>query len=134
MTNVSPIRRSIHRPAQHREPLFLFDARRPLLGATPQMISKVITHADQATRMAGGRLKLRISQDMVETLQAQGKLTVDDYRLADLTVTWDETEGQVIQVRDDARLRDASARWAEWDNLWDEASYRDDVVDRRAAA
>lgn len=129
MPNVSPIRRP-----SRTEPLFLFDARRPIQAATPEMISKVITHADQATRLAGGRLKLRVSQDMVETLQAQGKLAFDDYRLADLTVTWDETQGQVIQVRDDARLRDASARWAEWDNLWDEASYRDEVVEQRVAA
>ncbi|MFN7265144.1 MAG: hypothetical protein ACK5T5_09460 [Phenylobacterium sp.] len=28
-------------------------------------------------------------------------------------------------VRDDARLREASVRWAEWDALWDEASYAD---------
>ena len=129
MPNVSPIRRP-----SRTEPLFLFDARRPIQAATPKMISKVITHADQATRLAGGRLKLRVSQDMVETLQAQGKLALEDYRLADLTVTWDETQGQVIQVRDDARLRDASARWAEWDNLWDEASYRDEVVEQRRAA
>ncbi len=129
MPNVSPIRRP-----SRTEPLFLFDARRPIQAATPEMISKVITHADQATRLAGGCLKLRVSQDMVETLQAQGKLAFDDYRLADLTVTWDETQGQVIQVRDDARLRDASARWAEWDNLWDEASYRDEVVEQRRAA
>ena len=129
MLNVSPLRR----PTQ--QPLFLFDARRPIQAATPDMISKVITHADQATHLAGGRLKLRVSQDMVETLQAQGKLALEDYRLADLTVTWDEMQGQVIQVRDDARLRDASARWAEWDNLWDEASYREDVVvERRVAA
>ena len=129
MPNVSPIRRP-----SRTEPLFLFDARRPIQAATPEMISKVITHADQASRLAGGRLKLRVSQDMVETLQAQGKLAFDDYRLADLTVTWDETQGQVIQVRDDARLRDASARWAEWDNLWDEASYRDEVVEQRRVA
>jgi hypothetical protein len=29
----------------------------------------------------------------------------------------------VVSVRDDARVRDAAARWAEWDNLWDEESY-----------
>ena len=134
MTNVSPIRRTANRPSHRQEPLFLFDARRPLQAATPEMIAKVITHADQATRLAGGRLKLRISSNMVERLVDQGKLTLEDYRLSDLTITWDETEGQVTQVRDDARLRDASARWAEWDNLWDEASYRDEAVDRRVAA
>ncbi len=122
MPNVSPIRRAA-RPSR-QEPLFLFDARRPTQAATADMIAHVITHADQATRLANGRLKLRISQEMIETLQAQGRLGAGDYRLADLTVTWDETEGQVVQVRDDARLRDANARWAEWDNLWDEESYR----------
>ena len=136
MTNVSQIRRtrSAHRNAHNQEPLFLFDARRPLQAATPEMIAKVITHADQATRLAGGRLKLRITADMVERLTDQGKLTFEDYRLSDLTVTWDEAQGQVTQVRDDARLRDASARWAEWDNLWDEASYRDETTNRRVAA
>ena len=129
MPNVHQIR-----PIARTEPLFLFDARRPVAAATSEMISRLITHADQATRMAGGRLRLRISAQMVEALQAQGKLAPDDYRLADLTVDWDETEGQVIQVRDDARLRDATARWAEWDALWDEGSYRQDLGMRQRAA
>lgn len=132
MPNVSPIRRAV-RPSR-QEPLFLFDARRPTQAATAEMIAHVITHADQATRLANGRLKLRISQEMIETLQAQGRLGAGDHRLADLTVTWDETEGQVVQVRDDARLRDANARWAEWDNLWDEESYRTEEPGRHSVA
>jgi len=129
MSNVHAIRQT-----RTAEPLFLFDVRRPLQAASPEMISRLITHADQATRLPGGRLRLRISSDMVERLQAQGKLGLDDYRLADLTVDWDETEGQVIQVRDDARLRDASARWAEWDALWDEDAYRPESDTRQAFA
>ena len=129
MSNVHAIRQT-----RTVEPLFLFDTRRPLKAASPEMISRLITHADQATRLPGGRLRLRISSDMVERLQAQGRLGVEDYRLADLTVDWDEAEGQVIQVRDDARLRDASARWAEWDALWDEDSYRQDFNTHQAVA
>ena len=131
MPNVSQFRR---RPAARPEPLFLFDARRPAQGATTQMIEQVITHADECTQLANGRRKLRVSAAMVEQLQAQGKLGTDGYRLTDLTVTWDEAEGQVVQVRDDARLRDASARWAEWDNLWDEESYRSDETARHSVA
>ena len=71
----------------------------------------------------GGRLKLRVSPEMVERLQIQGRLATGDHRLADLTVVWDEAQGEVVRVRDDARLRDANARFAEWDSLWDEASY-----------
>ena len=41
-----------------------------------------------------------------------------------LGVIWDEAEGQVLTVRDDARLRDAAARWADWDALFDEESFR----------
>jgi hypothetical protein len=131
MPNVSQFRRPrISRP----EPLFLFDARRPTQGATLQMIEQVITHADECTPLANGRWKLRVSATMVEQLQAQGRLGTDGYRLTDLTVTWDETEGQVVQVRDDARLRDASARWAEWDNLWDEESYRAEDTERHPVA
>ena len=63
-----------------------------------------------------------VAQQLLE-LQAQGRLGLDDHRLADLTIVWDPQEGQVISVRDDARLRDASHRWAEWDALWDEESY-----------
>lgn len=37
-------------------------------------------------------------------------------------------------VRDDARLRDASARWAEWDSLWDEAAYCSEPEARQAFA
>jgi hypothetical protein len=128
MSNVHAIRKA------HPEPLFLFDVRRPLQAASPEMISRLITHADQATRLPGGRLRLRISGEMIERLQAQGRLGTEDYRLADLTVDWDETEGQVIQVRDDARLRDASARWADWDALWDEAAYQPEVSVRQAFA
>ena len=104
--------------------MFLFDARRPLVPASAEMIDQVITHADVAVRQSGGRLKLRISAGMIETLQAQGKLGPDARRLADLTVIWDEAEGQVLTVRDDARLRDAAARWADWDALFDEESFR----------
>ena len=129
MSNVHAIRQT-----RTAEPLFLFDVRRPLQAASPEMISRLITHADQATRLPGGRLRLRISSDMVERLQAQGRLAAEDYRLADLTVDWDEGEGQVIQVRDHARLRDASARWAEWDSLWDEDSYHPDLEARHAVA
>ena len=124
MPNVSQFRRP---RTQRSEPLFLFDARRPQALADAAMIDKVITHADRSTRLAGGRLKLRLSPEMIEHLQGQGRLEAGDYRLADLTVVWDEAEGQVVNVRDDARLRDAAARWAEWDALWDEDSYADEA-------
>ena len=74
--------------------------------------------------MSGQRLKLRLSAGMIEQLQAQGKLGEDAWRLADLTVIWDEAEGQVHTVRDDARLRDAADSWADWDALFDEESFR----------
>ena len=130
MPNVAQIRTI--RPA--RDPLFLFDARRPDQPATSEMIAKVITHADIAIRQAHGRMKLRVSGEMVERLQAQGRLAASDHRLADLTVVWDEAQGEVVSVRDDARLRDASARFAEWDLLWDEASYVCDDDLRSVAA
>ena len=95
MPNVSQFRRP---RAARSEPLFLFDARRPQQAATADMISQVITHADQCVRLAGGRLKLRVSAEMIETLQAQGRLAYGDYRLADLTVVWDEVEGEVVQA------------------------------------
>jgi hypothetical protein len=122
--NVSQFRRP---RASRSEPLFLFDARRPQMAANAEMIAKVITHADLSTRLAGGRLRLRVSEQMVQALVAQGRLAAGDYRLADLTVVWDEAEGQVVNVRDDARLRDVAARWAEWDALWDEDSYADEA-------
>ena len=108
----------------YQEPLFLFDARRPMAPATTQMIDQVITHADVAVRQSGGRLKLRITAGMIEQLQFEGKLGEGARRLADLTVIWDEAEGQVHTVRDDARLRDAADRWADWDALFDEESFR----------
>jgi hypothetical protein len=102
---------------------FRFDARRPLRPATPAMIEAVIRHADRAERLAGGRLRLRLSEAMARELVRQGRLDEPDLRLCDLTVVWDEAQGEVVLVRDDARLREASARWAEWDALWDEESY-----------
>ena len=115
---VTPFRRS------YADPLFLFEARRPLVPASAEMIDQVITHSDVAVRMSGGRLKLRITAGMIEQLQFEGKLGEDAWRLADLTVIWDEAEGQVHTVRDDARLRDAADRWADWDALFDEESFR----------
>lgn len=106
------------------EPQFLFDARRPMIPASAEMIDQVITHADVAVRQSNGRMKLRLSAAMIEDLQFQGKLGEDAARLADLTVIWDEHEGQVVTVRDDARLRDAASRWADWDALFDEESFR----------
>jgi hypothetical protein len=119
MQNVQSIR-----PARP-DALFRFDARRPLRPATPEMIEAVIRHADRAERLAGGRLRLRLSEAMAQELVRQGRLDSPDLRLCDLTVVWDEAHGEVVLVRDDARLREASARWAEWDALWDEASYAD---------
>ena len=119
MQNVQSIR-----PARP-DALFRFDARRPLRPATPEMIEAVIRHADRAERLAGGRLRLRLSEAMALELVRQGRLDSPDLRLCDLTVVWDEAHGEVVLVRDDARLREASARWAEWDALWDEASYAD---------
>ncbi|KQW73282.1 hypothetical protein ASE17_10140 [Phenylobacterium sp. Root77] len=115
---VTPFRRS------YADPLFLFEARRPLVPASADMIDQVITHADVAVRQSGGRLKLRLTAGMIEQLQHEGKLGEDAHRLADLTVIWDEIEGQVHTVRDDARLRDAADRWADWDALFDEESFR----------
>lgn len=124
------------RPAPRRqaEPLFLFDARRPTQPASAAMIDQVITHADVAVRLSGGRLKLRLSAGMIEELQAQGRLDETAHRLADLTVVWDEQEGQVVNVRDDARLRDAAQRWSALDALWDEESYEPEHAMRSAAA
>jgi len=131
MPNVAQFRRP---RAARPEPLFLFDTRRPHVAANSDMIAQVITHADEATRLANGRLRLRVSSAMIESLQAQGRLAQGDYRLADLTVVWDEVEGQVVNVRDDARVRDAAAQWAEWDDLWDENSYADEAPRPRSVA
>ncbi len=117
MQNVQSIRPT--RP----DAAFRFDARRPLRPATPAMIEAVIRHADRAERLSGGRLRLRLSEAMARDLVRLGRLDAPDLRLCDLTVVWDEAQGEVVLVRDDARLREASARWAEWDALWDEESY-----------
>ncbi len=98
MPNVSQFRR----PRSSRpEPLFLFDARRPVQGATTQMIEQVITHADQFTPLANGRRKLRISAAMVEQLQAQGRLGPDAYRLTEAFIdgTWKEKLAEVAAQR-----------------------------------
>lgn len=113
---------------------FRFDARRPLRPANPAMIEAVIRHADRAERLPAGRLRLRLSESMARDLVRQGRLAEPDLRLCDLTVIWDEAQGQVALVRDDARLREASARWAEWDALWDEESYAPDPAPRAALA
>ena len=134
MPNVTKFRsRPAYRPQPAQEPLFLFDARRPVQAATAEMIEQVITHADTAIRMSGDRCKYRVSAEAIEGLIAEGRLDASARRLADLTVIWDEAEGQVATVRDDARLRDAAQRWASWDALWDEESFEPDHGRRFAA-
>ena len=128
MQNVQSIRTA------HPDAFLRFDARRPLRPATPEMIEAVIRHADRAERLAGGRLRLRLSEAMAQDLVRQGRLDSPDLRLCDLTVVWDEAQGEVVLVRDDARLREASVRWAEWDALWDEASYADPQTPMAALA
>lgn len=128
MQNVQSIR------PRRPEAALRFEVRRPLRPATPAMIDDVIRHADRAERLAGGRLRLRLSASMAEDLIRQGRLREADLRLCDLTVVWDEAQGEVILVRDDARLREASARWAEWDSLWDEASYAEPLAHSPALA
>lgn len=113
-------------PRVRQEPQFLFDIRRPVQPANAAMIDQVITHADLVTRMSNGRMKLRVSRDAIRALQAQCRLGADAERLADLTVIWNEYEGQVETVRDDARLRDAAEQWAAWDSLFDEESFTTD--------
>ncbi len=130
MPNVTKFR---SRPATRQEPLFLFDTRRPVQAPTTEMIEQVITHADSAVRMSGDRCKYRVSEAAVEQLIFEGRLPASSRRIADLTVIWNEAEGQVATIRDDARLRDAAARWASWDALWDEESF-EPVHDMRAAA
>lgn len=135
MPNVTKFRaRPAYRPQAAQEPLFLFDARRPVQGATAEMIEQVITHADTDIRMSGDRRKFRVSAETVERLIAEGRLDGSARRLPDLTVIWDEAEGQVATVRDDARLRDAAQRWAAWDALWDEESFEPAPARRFAAA
>jgi hypothetical protein len=131
MTSVTKFRRHIR---QEPQPQLLFDARRPIVPASAAMIEQVITHADVAVRMSGDRIRLRLSAGMIESLQAQGRLDASAARLADLTVVWNEREGQVVNVRDDARLRDAAQRWATWDSLWDEESFEPEHALRSAAA
>jgi hypothetical protein len=136
MPNVTKFRsrRPAIRTVSQPEPLFLFDARRPVQPPTAEMIEQVITHADSAVHMSGDRCKYRVSAETVERLIAQGRLDASARRLADLTVVWDEAEGQVATIRDDARLRDAAARWAAWDALWDEESFEPAPARRFAAA
>src|SRR5689334_15829165 len=120
MPNVTKFRRpAVRTVAPAQEPLFLSDARRPVQAATADMIEQVIIHADSAVRMSGGRCKYRVSLTTGERLIDQGRLSGADRRLADLTVIWNEIEGQVDTVRDDARLR-AADRWSALDALWDE--------------
>ena len=113
-------------PRVRQEPQFLFDIRRPVQPANAAMIDQVITHADLVTRMSNGRMKLQVSRDAIRALQAECRLGPDAERLADLTVIWNEFEGQVETVRDDARLRDAAEQWAAWDSLFDEESFTTD--------
>jgi hypothetical protein len=102
--------------------------------AMPASVYSIPTSANAEDHVSMGANEARHVLAMAQDLVRQGRLEDADLRLCDLTVVWDEGQGQVILVRDDARLREASVRWAEWDALWDEASYAEAPAPRAALA
>ncbi|WP_369060231.1 hypothetical protein ABOZ73_01810 [Caulobacter sp. 73W] len=85
------------------------------------MISAVLAFADVAEPAGPNRTKLRISPERLAQADVMQALGGGVARVADITVVWNEREGQVVRVIDDAQLRRSQPEpWEAYFDLFDE--------------
>ncbi|WP_269716725.1 hypothetical protein [Caulobacter sp. NIBR2454] len=89
------------------------------------MISAVLSFADLAEPAGVGRTKLRISPQRLSQADVLTVMGGAAGRLADITVVWNEREGQVVRVIDDAQLRRSQPEpWEAYFDLFEEEPAR----------
>ncbi|HEY2706860.1 MAG TPA: hypothetical protein VGI95_02295 [Caulobacteraceae bacterium] len=80
-------------------PIATFAERQPPSGA---LINVILQYADVQQPIGDGRVSLRLSAQRAKDSVIKGMLGREARRLAEVSVLWDEAEGEIIQVMDDA--------------------------------
>jgi len=74
------------------------------------LINVILEYADIQQELGGDRFILRLSAKRMKDPVIKSILGRETKRLADVSVVWDEEEGEIIEVRDDAP-RDDTPLW-----------------------
>lgn len=99
----------------------VFDLARRVAPPSAELVSAIQRYADVEEDAGGGRLRRRVSAHRLAELEARGLIDAPAERAACVALLWDEREGQIVRVLDDApaKARGVSDR-AWWESLWDE--------------
>jgi hypothetical protein len=81
-------------------PLVMFQERRQ--APSSALINAILEYADIQHPLGGGRVILRLSPKRMKDPVIKASLGREAKRLADVSVLWDEEEGTLIRVLDDA--------------------------------
>jgi len=109
------------RRRQADAPFSVLDLSRPVTPPSADLIAAVLAHADIEEDAGPGRVRRRVSRELLDQLEALGLIDVPAARAADIAILWDERQGEVVRVLDDAPVKArAQAQSAWWESYWDE--------------
>jgi hypothetical protein len=92
-------------------PLVMFQERRQ--APSSALINAILEYADIQHPLGGGRVILRLSPKRMKDPVIKQALGRETKRLADVSVLWDEEEGTLIRVLDDAAEAESSMGFEE---------------------
>jgi hypothetical protein len=72
------------------------------------LINVILEYADIEQDLGGGRSLLRLSVRRMKDPVVRELLGREAKRLADVSVIWDEQEGEIVRVQDDAHVQEAA--------------------------
>ncbi|WP_374573275.1 hypothetical protein [Phenylobacterium sp.] len=113
-----------HRPARRAAapaPFGVFDLRTKPAPPSAALVEAIQRFADLEEEAGGGRVRRRVSAYRLAELEARGLIDAPAERAAEIAILWDEREGQIVRVLDDAPAKAAArGQRAWWESLWDE--------------
>lgn len=112
-------RLSPRRPAPAAQPFQVFDLRERVAPPSAALIAAILEHGDVAEPLGAGRVRRSLSDSRLDQLEAMGALDVPAARAAQVAVVWDEAEGEVVRVIDDAPVRIRTEAQPAWWDLFD---------------
>jgi hypothetical protein len=116
--------RTAPRPSAPRrapaQPFSVLDLSSPVAPPSAALIATVLAHADIEEEAGAGRVRRRVSAPRLAELEAMGLLDAPAARAADLTILWDEREGEIVRVLDDAPAKQRAQAERAWWEGWDE--------------
>jgi hypothetical protein len=81
-------------------------ATRPMVERRPpsgDLINTILQYADVQQPLGGGRISLSLSARRIADPVISGPLGREAFRLAEVSVIWDEREDEIFRIVDDAR-------------------------------